>query len=420
MDSSCSEFNQGTPLHISCKTLALESVKVLLKHGADVSLKDSNGFIPIDVLPDPGSFHDDPETASIIFAIKRLFVDSSLSPNIADTYPTEQMQISNLLRTMDLRMGDKVFVAGVKSGTLRYCGPTLFANGLWAGIELDEAVGKNDGSIDNIQYFKCPSSHGIFAPLSKISKHLTTHEAQEHHIQQNRMNLTHVTAKVNSGLKQSKQDLNSLDVQPAELDDRVMVSGKKSGVVRYIGETRFAPGIWYGIELDQPFGKNDGSVDGFEYFSCPTNHGVFAPPSRIQRILKGQILKTDRTTLRRSSKQYSSQTGLDRNSRLNQTSRTKVVNSTKSPLTNPKTEPVLAEGTHVFCNGEIGVVLYMGPVSFAEGIWLGVELRTPKGKHDGAIHGRRYFTCKPGHGLLVRPSKVYVRGINGSKLIAAN
>lgn len=62
----------------------------------------------------------------------------------------------------------------------------------------------------------------------------------------------------------------------------------------------------------------------------------------------------------------------------------------------------------------------MGPVSFAEGIWLGVELRTPKGKHDGAIHGRRYFTCKPGHGLLVRPSKVYVRGINGSKLIAAN
>lgn len=42
-------------------------------------------------------------------------------------------------------------------------------------------------------------------------------------------------------------------------------------------------GIWYGIELDQPFGKNDGSVDGFEYFSCPTNHGVFAPPSRIQR-----------------------------------------------------------------------------------------------------------------------------------------
>ena len=45
-----------------------------------------------------------------------------------------------------------------------------------------------------------------------------------------------------AGLKQSKQDLSSLDLQPAQLDDRVMVSGKRAGVVRYIGETRFAPG----------------------------------------------------------------------------------------------------------------------------------------------------------------------------------
>jgi len=55
-------------------------------------------------------------------------------------------------------------------------------------------------------------------------------------------------------------------------------------------------------------------------------------------------------------------------------------------------------------------------VDFAEGLWLGVALKTAKGKHDGCVQGRRYFTCKPGHGLLVRPSRVTVRGINGSKL----
>ena len=45
-------------------------------------------------------------------------------------------------------------------GTLRYCGPTLFASGIWAGVELDEGVGKNNGSINNIYYFKCPPGYG--------------------------------------------------------------------------------------------------------------------------------------------------------------------------------------------------------------------------------------------------------------------
>ena len=63
---------------------------------------------------------------------------------------------------------------------------------------------------------------------------------------------------------------------------------------------------------------------------------------------------------------------------------------------------------------------YIGDVDFAEGIWLGVELRTPKGKNDGSVQGRRYFLCRPNHGLIVRPSKVTVRGINGAKLLPEN
>ena len=47
-------------------------------------------------------------------------------------------------------------------GTLRYCGPAEFAAGIWAGIELDDAGGKNDGSIGGISYFQCPKNHGNF------------------------------------------------------------------------------------------------------------------------------------------------------------------------------------------------------------------------------------------------------------------
>ena len=64
-----------------------------------------------------------------------------------------------------------------------------------------------------------------------------------------------------------------------------------------------------------------------------------------------------------------------------------------------------------------GVIRFIGPVDFAEGIWLGLELRTAVGKNDGCVQEKRYFTCKPNHGLIVRPSKVSVKGINGAKLL---
>jgi len=50
----------------------------------------------------------------------------------------------------------------LQSGMLRYCGKALFANGLWAGIELDDAAGKNNGSVDGIPYFRCPPNYGIY------------------------------------------------------------------------------------------------------------------------------------------------------------------------------------------------------------------------------------------------------------------
>eukprot|EP00445_Apocalathium_hangoei_P033813 CAMPEP_0203951986 /NCGR_PEP_ID=MMETSP0359-20131031/85737_1 /ASSEMBLY_ACC=CAM_ASM_000338 /TAXON_ID=268821 /ORGANISM="Scrippsiella Hangoei, Strain SHTV-5" /LENGTH=844 /DNA_ID=CAMNT_0050884797 /DNA_START=19 /DNA_END=2553 /DNA_ORIENTATION=- len=47
------------------------------------------------------------------------------------------------------------------------------------------------------------------------------------------------------------------------------------GRVAYIGETKFAPGKWIGVELEDAVGKNDGCVQGVMYFMCPPNHGLF-------------------------------------------------------------------------------------------------------------------------------------------------
>ncbi len=55
----------------------------------------------------------------------------------------------------------KMYGVFFQSGVLKFCGPTKFASGIWAGIELDETAGKNDGSVSGVRYFTCQQKHGM-------------------------------------------------------------------------------------------------------------------------------------------------------------------------------------------------------------------------------------------------------------------
>ena len=66
----------------------------------------------------------------------------------------------------------------------------------------------------------------------------------------------------------------------------------------------------------------------------------------------------------------------------------------------------------------MAVVKYVGRVAFADGIWVGLELRVPRpNRHDGLVRGRRYFACGPNRGVFLRPKMLSVHGINGADLI---
>eukprot|EP00962_Isochrysis_galbana_P041017 scaffold14943_cov120-Isochrysis_galbana.AAC.8 len=70
----------------------------------------------------------------------------------------------------------------------------------------------------------------------------------------------------------------------AEVGERVAIQGRGGeGVVRYIGKCEFDPnGAWVGVELDEPEGKNDGTVQGFTYFRCAPQHGIFVRPEKLR------------------------------------------------------------------------------------------------------------------------------------------
>ena len=72
---------------------------------------------------------------------------------------------------------------------------------------------------------------------------------------------------------------------------------------------------------------------------------------------------------------------------------------------------------------EMGKVMYIGACHLGDGTWIGIELSGPgaaeKGEHSGTVDGQKYFSCKPGQGLLVPANKASWHGNNVARVIAA-
>ncbi|KAK1754566.1 CAP Gly-rich domain-containing protein [Echria macrotheca] len=68
---------------------------------------------------------------------------------------------------------------------------------------------------------------------------------------------------------------------------RVGEDDSKRGEIKYVGDVKEIPGgigAWVGVELDEPTGKNDGSIAGNRYWGEPSElkRGVFVRPERVE------------------------------------------------------------------------------------------------------------------------------------------
>jgi len=93
-------------------------------------------------------------------------------PNYVPEPPKERItddeHMADLVAAM--KVGDRCQVnPGGKRGSVQYVGKIpAIAPGFWVGVQYDEPVGKNDGSVKGSRFFECPPKFGGFLRPDKI------------------------------------------------------------------------------------------------------------------------------------------------------------------------------------------------------------------------------------------------------------
>lgn len=287
LGSACSEYVGGSPLHIAIKNSCVSAAEKLVLMGAAVQLRDDAGRTAASYVLDWSAPEDKNIASRLKAALSHSFASgrrSSQQVESEDNMKTAvasqgQMPAGSSVAVLknQLSSGDRVLVAGRKLGIVRFMGDTKFSSGTWCGVELDDPVGRNDGSINGVRYFKCSVDRGIFAPPCKLT--LVERGNFRKNLEKKQIEKPIKMSKKKQDNASTAKTAASCEVQDLKIGMMVYLKHlKEYGKIKYVGETDFASGIWVGLALQRPVGKNNGTVKGRSYFKCRSLYGTMVRP----------------------------------------------------------------------------------------------------------------------------------------------
>jgi len=207
--------------------------------------------------------------------------------SIKSTKPSDQLRVT---------VGDKVRILGKEDATIRYIGTPLFKPGIWYGVEFEKPDGKNNGTVNNHQYFQCKDKYGSFVQAQSIQilQEQKPQSASNKTTSANDIATTSSSSTKNDNITSASTSTTSTasstttdKVKKPKTDekyqvaDKVVVKTDRRGQIKWIGEAKnFGVGTWYGIRLVEQKGQCNGSYKDHKFFQCPDGYGIY-----VQKIL---------------------------------------------------------------------------------------------------------------------------------------
>ncbi|KAL1955675.1 hypothetical protein VTO42DRAFT_8220 [Malbranchea cinnamomea] len=249
-------------------------------------------------------FQPAPTDMSVIITVANQKTESSFAMERRVTPTWTVSQLKSKLETM----------TGIPPGSQRLCLKTPGQEQQWMEGD-DRTVGEwrlAKGCEIEIHDTRPASARIDFSDLSSVEKYTLPTSAYES------MSNTVLSWKKNQKLgrfdpnalspeeivrKQAVKDEQLIQEKGIEVSKRAIILPSspphiRRGTIRFVGPVptiplttsktpvTLGPGdpvpLWVGIELDEPTGKNDGSVGGQRYFTCPDKRGVFVKPEKVE------------------------------------------------------------------------------------------------------------------------------------------